>query len=96
MSSLLSADMATSFGLPMPCKTAAPPAQAEGPSSEVGHAKSEVDFDAGYSDREDGKIQEQLFSGPVKPSDTLPEIQKLKEAELKEVSASPPIISTLY
>ena len=81
--------MATSFGLPMPRKTA-PPAQVDGLSPEVDHAKSEVDFDAEYSDREDEKIREQLFNGPVKPSDTLPGIQKLKEAELKEVSTSTP------
>lgn len=52
---------------------------------EESDVESEVDFDADYSDNEDEKIREQLFHGPVKPSQNLPEIKKLKEVEVPEV-----------
>ena len=79
------------FSQQVPSRTSSPFAPPKVPSTpqppvEVEDTKSEVDFDAEYSDCEDEKIREQLLNAPLKPSDTLPEIKKLREAEVKEVS----------
>jgi nucleoporin NUP159 len=67
---------------------------------EIEEPESEVDYDAEYSDQEDTKIREQLLNGPLKPCETLPEIQKLVPIDLPEVSHPPhPVtgpVLTLY
>jgi nucleoporin NUP159 len=79
--------MANPLSLVSPHQTSTPEPPAE-------DAVSVVDFDAEYSDHEDEKIREQLLHGEIKPSDTLPEVKKLKEIEVPEVSIA--IVFPIY